>query len=76
MAQVLGDGELASPLSMSAPVGPVTPKRSWIRVSDFVTELGNSRLWSGIHYRNSIEVGTAMGKQGGRYVLETTLKPR
>jgi len=76
MEQVLGIGDLASPLSMSSPVGSDTQKRSWIRVSDFATELGNSRLWSGIHYRNSIAVGAAMGKQVGRYVLETTLKPR
>jgi hypothetical protein len=76
MKQVLGDGEFASSLGMSAPTGPDTPKRSWTRASDFVAELGNSRLWAGIHYRTSIEVGAAMGKQVGRYVLETTLKPR
>lgn len=45
--------------AMSAPGGPDTPMRSWTRFTDFVAELGNSRLWGGIHYRNSIEVGAA-----------------
>jgi len=78
LASVLGTGELATPLS--APAAGVPPAeaavRSWRRVSDIATEMSNARIWSGIHFRNSTEVGAAMGREIGRYVLETQLKPR
>ena len=28
-------------------------------------EVANARIYDGVHYRNSTEVGTAMGKQVG-----------
>jgi hypothetical protein len=78
LASVLGTGELATPLSAPAPGVPATEAtiRSWRRVSDIATEMSNSRIWAGIHFRNSTEVGRAMGRELGRYVLETQLKPR
>lgn len=39
--------------------------RSWTRVDDFMQEVANARIYDGVHYRNSTEVGTAMGKQIG-----------
>jgi hypothetical protein len=39
--------------------------RSWTTIDDFIQEVANARIYDGVHYRNSTEVGTAMGKQIG-----------
>lgn len=39
--------------------------RSWTKVEDFVQEVANARIYAGVHYRNSTEVGAAMGKKIG-----------
>ncbi|MGB0849082.1 MAG: vanadium-dependent haloperoxidase [Thiolinea sp.] len=37
--------------------------RSWKTIDTFVQEVSDARVWEGVHYRNSTEVGKAMGKQ-------------
>jgi hypothetical protein len=39
--------------------------RTWTSVGDFVQEVALARIYDGVHYRNSSEVGTAMGKRIG-----------
>jgi hypothetical protein len=39
--------------------------RTWTSVSDFVQEVAVARIYDGVHYRTSAEVGTAMGKKIG-----------
>ena len=39
--------------------------RSWTRIDDFIQEVANARVYDGVHFRNSTEVGTAMGRQIG-----------
>ena len=39
--------------------------RTWTSVDDFVQEVAVGRIYDGVHYRNSTEVGTAMGKKIG-----------
>ena len=39
--------------------------RSWTTIDDFMQEVAQARIYDGVHYRNSTEVGTAMGKQVG-----------
>jgi len=39
--------------------------RTWSAVDDFVQEVALARIYDGVHYRNSTEVGTAMGKRVG-----------
>ncbi len=34
-------------------------------MDDFVQEVGNARVWGGIHYRFSTDVALAMGRQIG-----------
>ncbi len=41
------------------------PARNWKKIDDFVQEVGNARVYDGVHFRNSTEVGIAMGKQVG-----------
>lgn len=39
--------------------------RHWTRIEDFVQEVSDARIYDGVHYRNSTEVGTAMGAKIG-----------
>jgi hypothetical protein len=39
--------------------------RTWNSVADFVQEVAVARIYDGVHYRNSTEVGTAMGRKIG-----------
>jgi hypothetical protein len=40
-------------------------KRSWTKIEDLIQEVANGRIYDGVHFRNSTEVGTAMGRQIG-----------
>jgi hypothetical protein len=42
--------------------------RHWKRTEDVVSEVANARIWDGVHYRNSTEVGTRMGEQVGEMI--------
>ncbi|WP_128000663.1 vanadium-dependent haloperoxidase [Piscinibacter defluvii] len=58
-------GSAALPeLATSSPTAQGATRR-WTSVDDFVNEVSVSRIYGGIHYRFSTEVGTAMGKQVG-----------
>jgi hypothetical protein len=39
--------------------------RRWTSTQDFVEEVSNGRIYDGVHYRNSTEVGVAMGRKVG-----------
>jgi hypothetical protein len=41
----------------------------WTSLDAFTTEVANARVWAGFHYRSSAIVGTAMGRDVGRYVF-------
>jgi hypothetical protein len=45
--------------------------RTWSTVGDFVQEVALARIYDGVHYRNSTEVGTAMGKKLGSLVARS-----
>jgi len=49
--------------------------RSWTKIDDFMQEVANGRIYDGVHYRNSTEVGTAMGKQIGELAVAKYLRP-
>jgi hypothetical protein len=69
-----GAGELPPIRMTSAAVPGVT--HQWTRISDYAAEVSNARIWGGIHYRNSTEVGAAMGRQIGEWTLKTQLGPQ
>ena len=50
------------------------PARSWAKIDDFMQEVGNARVYDGVHFRNSTEVGAAMGKQVGALAVEKFLR--
>ena len=39
--------------------------RRWTSTADFIQEVSNGRIYDGVHYRNSTEVGAAMGRKVG-----------
>jgi hypothetical protein len=42
--------------------------RSWTKIEDFVQEVADARIYDGVHYRTSTEVGTVLGKKLGELV--------
>jgi hypothetical protein len=48
--------------------------RSWTTIDDFMQEVAQARIYDGVHYRNSTEVGTAMGKQVGELAAAKYLR--
>jgi hypothetical protein len=49
--------------------------RSFDKLSDYVTEVVNARVYDGVHYRTSGEAGAAMGRKIGQYTVQNYLKP-
>jgi len=45
--------------------------RTWSRVDDFVQEVAVARIYDGVHYRFSTEVGSAMGRQVGELAVKS-----
>lgn len=66
-----GKGEIA-PIEMTSPTAPGVTHR-WTRLADYVAEVNQARIWGGIHYRNSTEVGEAMGRAIGDEAVRTLL---
>jgi hypothetical protein len=62
------------PITMTSPTAPGVTHR-WTRISDYVQEVDNARIWGGIHYRNSTQVGEAMGRKIGALAVQNFLKP-
>jgi len=49
--------------------------RRWGTVDAFVQEVADARVWEGIHYRTSTEVGVAMGRQIGALAAVKVARP-
>jgi hypothetical protein len=54
-------------ISLMSPTAPGVTHR-WSSLEAFTNEVANARVWAGFHYRSSGKVGTAMGREVGRYV--------
>jgi hypothetical protein len=63
LAAELGTGPVPTLSSTSYTAGGAV--RTWGNVGDFVQEVAVARIYDGVHYRNSSEIGTAMGKAVG-----------
>jgi hypothetical protein len=49
--------------------------RSFSKLSDYVAEVVNARVYDGVHYRTSGEGGAAMGRKIGQFIVLNYLKP-
>jgi hypothetical protein len=50
-------------------------KRQFTGIGQLADEQCNVRVWGGIHFRNSLEVATDMGRKIAAYMVENSLKP-
>jgi len=66
---------MRAPALSSASYTAAGAVRTWKTVDDFVQEVAVARIYDGVHYRNSTEVGTAMGKQIGELAVKSFPKP-
>ena len=48
--------------------------RTWNTVGDFTQEVSMARIYDGVHYRNSTEVGSAMGQKVGELAVKSLPK--
>jgi PAP2 superfamily len=57
----------SGPVPLLSSTSPTLPgvTRSWSSVPEFVQEVSNARIYDGVHFRNSTEVGTALGRKVG-----------
>ena len=61
-------------LSISMPTAPGVVHK-FTNVDAISTEIALARIYAGFHYRNSTEVGGAMGQKIGEYVYANALQP-
>jgi hypothetical protein len=52
-----------------------TSKREFTNIAQMAEEMKNVRVWGGIHFRNSLEVGEDMGRKIAVYLVDNALKP-
>jgi hypothetical protein len=59
----------------STVAGLMNPVRTYFRFSDALTEVGEARIYGGMHYRNSTRIGANMGKQVSRFTTRHFFRP-
>ena len=61
-------GEMPVPELSSVSPTLAGSTRKWKAIDDFIREVSEARICDGVHYRNSTEVGTVLGKNVGELV--------
>jgi hypothetical protein len=73
LARLLGD---ATPFTVGSSTAPEeSPTRSFESFTAAADENADSRVRGGLHFRFSCEEGQKLGRQIGRYAVETQLRP-
>ena len=72
LAAEIGAGPTPTLSSASSTAGGAV--RTWTSVGDFTQEVAEARIYDGVHYRNSTEVGTAMGQKIGELAVKSVPK--
>ena len=67
----IGDGPVPL-LSSTSPTAPGVT-RTWSSIAEFTQEVADARIYDGVHFRNSTEVGSAMGRKIGAMVAAKVL---
>ena len=68
----LGSGPTPTLSSASSTAGGAV--RTWTSVAAFTKEVSEARIYDGVHYRNSTDVGSAMGKKIGELAAKSVPK--
>jgi hypothetical protein len=50
-------------------------QRRFATVKEMADEVQNVRIWGGIHFRNSLEVGYQMGRKIAVFIVDNSIKP-
>jgi hypothetical protein len=69
----IGSGPTPKLSSVSSTAGGAG--RAWTSVTEFVQEVAVARIYDGVHYRNSTEVGAAMGRKIGELAVKSFPRP-
>jgi hypothetical protein len=69
----VGQGAMPE-LATSSPTANGATRR-WRSVDAFVQEVADARVWEGIHYRTSTDVGVAMGRRIGGLAAARVARP-
>ena len=72
LAAEIGSGPAPTLSSASPTAGGAV--RTWTSVDDFTKEVAQARIYDGVHYRTSTEVGSAMGKKIGELAAKSVPK--
>jgi hypothetical protein len=67
-------GDAIPPVKLTSTTAPGVT-RSFSKLSDYVTEVINARIYDGVHYRTSGDVGADMGRKIGAYTVQNYLLP-
>ena len=73
LAADAGDGPVPEIFTTSYTLEGVT--RRWTTPEAFMQEVAEGRIYDGVHFRNSTEVGTAMGRKIGELAANTLFTP-
>jgi hypothetical protein len=66
-------GDSIPPVKLTSTTAPGVT-RTFTRLSDYVVEVINARVYDGVHYRTSGDVGAAMGRKIGEYTVKNYFK--
>lgn len=68
-------GNAPMPLLVTTSPSAKGAARQWTSVDAFVQEVADARVWGGMHYRFSTEVGAEMGRRIGALAAQRLLSP-
>jgi hypothetical protein len=66
-------GDAIPAVALTSRTAPGVTRR-FVKLSDYVAEVIDARVYDGVHYRTSGDVGAAMGRKIGEHVLDTRLR--
>jgi hypothetical protein len=61
-------------LSTRSPTAKAAPVRHWTGIDELVREVGDARIYEGVHFRTSTDVGTDMGRRIGEQAVTRVLQ--
>ena len=67
-------GDAIPPAKLTSTTAPGVT-RTFVKLSDYVAEVVNARVYDGVHYRTSGLVGADMGRKIGEYAVRNHLLP-
>jgi hypothetical protein len=64
----------STPVVASDLIDPKVQRR-FASVKEMADEVQSVRIWGGIHFRNSLDVGHQMGRKIAVFLVENSIKP-